>query len=101
MHGTGTVSGLQPVAFIESKTCCAFVIDMQQNHHQGHQGQYDIQLSSFHIQRSGHEMGRGNSGLGKGVSGPPGPGTKERTSMMLCASSSVRMTGSPPRLASR
>jgi hypothetical protein len=46
MHGGGTLSGLQLVAFIASKTCCAFACVMQPNHqqihHHGHHGQNQI-----------------------------------------------------------
>ena len=43
MHGAGMVSGLQVVAAMALKTCCALVIDAQRNHHHGHQNHHQNQ----------------------------------------------------------
>jgi hypothetical protein len=72
MHGTGTVRGLQLVAFIASNTCCALASEMQPRH-QDRIGQR-IHLSRSRSQLSGQGGSRGISGRGKGNGGPSGPG---------------------------
>ena len=100
MHGGGTVSGLQLVAAMSLKTCCAYAGVGQRNHHQGHHGHRTISITSSRIRR---HQGRssGMSGRGNRRGGPPGPGSKKRTSTMLWASSSVRMIGCAETSASR
>src|SRR4030081_862125 len=96
MHGAGTVSGAQLVAYMALKTCCARVAEMQrQQYHHQHHGHHRQRHS-----RIGHGT-LSSSGLGKGGRGPSGPGMKARTSMILWLSSSVMMSGPLLRKASR
>src|SRR5207249_12182348 len=98
MHGGGTVSGSQLVAFIASKACCAFAAEMQPNHRHGHQHHHQIPRS--HLTIHGRDRGRGRLRSGKGSGGASGSGSYGRTSMIWWSSSSVTTTGRPARLRS-
>ncbi len=83
------MSGLQLVAFIASKTCCALLAEMQRNHHHGHQHQYQIGIS--HPQGQG--IRGGSPGLGKGNGGPSGPGQYAKLGIRLTGAMTDRVNG--------